>query len=273
MTRSIALALTLVLGLALVACGVAGEPVSSDIAALTEDSGEASDAGDSTSALLALPLQPISSPEQIASPEAAAETAASAPSFFKPAGCATRSRSGNVATFELKGCTGPFGLVGVNGKLVATFTKSATPGTLDVSEKSEGLVVGKTPIEQSATGTITFSGTKRVVSWKGTYSGISARKSLPISHQGSYTGVYDAATGCLELDGSATTQIGNRGVSTTTTGYKRCSGVCPEAGTITATGLLNKLTVKVTYLGAGLAELALPSGKVFDYTMGWCAAQ
>lgn len=261
------------LGVIALGCGALHDDgVASDVAALTEDSGESSGAGDAATTLATVPLESIASPGQLASAETAALAASVGPTFFKPAGCVTVTRQGPVVTHEFKGCTGPFGLVSVNGTLITTFSV-AGPGMLKFDEQSQDLVVGKTPITQSASGTITFSGSKRLVSWTGTYSGATP-KGLPIKHNGSYSGVYDAANGCVELDGSASTSIGLRGVKTTTTGYKRCGlgGICPSAGTITATGLLSKLTVKITYLGGGMAELTLPSGKVHDYTMAWCLA-
>jgi len=259
------------LGVLALGCGLQHEEeVSSEVSGLTEESGESSEAGDASNTLASIPAASITSPGQLASGETAALAASAGPTFFKPAGCVTVTRQGAVVTYEFSGCTGPFGLVSVNGKLIATFSP-AGPGVLKFVEQSQDLVVGKTPITQSATGTITFSGSKRLVTWNGTYSGTTARGKA-IKHTGSYSGGYDAATGCIDLDGNATTSIGLRGVKTTTTGYKRCGpgGVCPLAGTITATGLVVNLTVKIEYLGGGMAELTMPSGKVYDYKMAWC---
>jgi len=244
----------------------------SDVAALAEDSGEASESGDTANALNSIPVEPITDPTQLGSPESAAQAAGTAPTFFKPAGCIVATRAAGVVTYEFKGCTGPFGLVGVNGKLVATFSPAAV-GTLAVAVKSDGLVIGKTPVEHSASGTISFKGTQRIVAWTSTTKGILARSGAAIEHKASYSGTYDVATECVALDGTASTTWGIHGVQSTVVGYQRCGsgGVCPTAGTITATGLLSKLSITITYLGNGRAQLTTPKGRVFDYKMAWCA--
>ncbi len=260
--------LILATGLVLGGCGkLLDDDVSSEVSALAEDSGEASAASDQAAALLSVPLQPLAGPADLASPETAASTAAGGGTFFMPAGCVTLTKTASSVRYDLKGCTGPLGLVAVNGALVAAFS-AVKLGTVKVKVTSESLVIGKVPVTLGAEGTVSFVGSKRIVAWTGSYQG-TTKTGRALVHTGSYSGAYDEATGCLELDGTASTKLGVHGVDTMTTGYKRCNG-CPEQGTITATGAVSKLSVSVTYLGSGKVELKVPSGKVFPYTLGWC---
>ena len=58
----------------------------------------------------------------VATGESAASAVASSVANYFPNGCATASASGNVVTFALNNCTGPFGLVAATGTVAATLT-------------------------------------------------------------------------------------------------------------------------------------------------------
>src|SRR5207244_8481014 len=109
----------------------------------------------------------------------------------------TAARVANVVTYTFVDCTGPFGLVHVNGKIVATISKGASAGTMDVAVKSDGLTLNKTPIEQSATAHVTFAGTTRTVKWDGQYDGTTpgGRK---LAHTSSYTSSFASASERVE---------------------------------------------------------------------------
>ena len=249
-------------------------PIAADQAALAADTAEATQAGDSATSIVSIPLLPLTDGAKVTSPDTAATAAAAAASFFIPAGCVTTVKALNVLTYTFNDCTGPFGLVHVSGKLVATFTPSTSADSVVVAVASEGLTLNQLPVSQQATAVIGYVGLYRNLTWKGSFAGRNA-KGLDIVHTADYVVAADTVSGCVEVKGAASTDIGARGVETFTTDYRRCgnSGVCPEAGTITATGRVSGLTISVTYLGAGQAELTGPGGKTYEYTLAWCKPQ
>jgi len=72
----------------------------------------------------------------------------------------------------------------------------------------------------------------------------------------------------IDLTGESTTESGEQGVVVTLTGYRRCVGKCPSAGTISVADELEQRLV-IGYLGDG----TLPDGESRLYTMAWCASE
>ena len=253
-------------------CGKEETDNSTEIKALAEDAGEANGAADATNALAAIPALNLKTAASVTNAASAVTSASTNMGvWFKPAGCIKAIPSGALVTYEFKGCTGPLGLVGINGKLEATF--SMISGGVQVSVKSVGLKIGNTSVTQTGGATITFAGTTRTLKWSGAYKGKTARGGLDLTHSASYTLEYDTATGCIKIpDGGGNTIIGTRQVTTTTKDYERCGNAwkCPKAGTITATAKTSGLSITVNYKGSGNASLTGPGGKTYDYKMLWC---
>jgi len=245
--------------------------LSQDESALLADGNDGAQAGDTATAIISVPLLPMSKAEMLANADAAAAAAVTSGSFFQPTGCVTSSRAANVITYTFAGCTGPFGLVAVNGKITATITAGATPNSIDVAVKSEGLTLNKAAVEQSATAHVSFSGTTRTVEWDGNYHGTTAG-GRPIDHVATYTSSYDAATSCVTLSGTGTTTVGGRGLKNAVTGYARCGDrtVCPKSGEIISTvqgGLLNGKSLKVEFVGGNYADVTGFLGRVYHVTL------
>ena len=253
-------------------CGKEEPDNSTEIKALAEDAGEANGAADATNALASIPALNLKTAASVVNAATAAQTAGTNMGvWFKPAGCIKAIQSGALVTYTFSGCTGPLGLVGINGKLEATF--SITTNGVRISVKSVGLKVGNTAVTQTGGAEVTFSGTTRTLKWSGSFKGKTAKGGLDLSHSASYTVEYDTATSCVKVpDGSGTTHLGTRQVDTTTSGYERCGNVwkCPKAGTITATAKKSGLSITIKYLGSGGARLTGPGGKEYEYKMLWC---
>ncbi len=242
--------------------------LSSDESALLADGSDSAQAGDTASAIVSVPLLPMTKAELIANADAAAAAAATSGTFFQPAGCLAAKQSANVITYTFTNCTGPFGLVAVNGEITATITKGAAPNSVDVAVKSSGLTLNKTPIEQSATAHVSFSGTTRTVQWDGQYTGTTSG-GRPIDHKASYTSSYDSASGCVTLSGTGTTTVGGRGLKNQVTDYKRCGDrfTCPMSGEIISTGVLSGLSIKVDFLGGNHADVTGFRGQVYHVVL------
>jgi len=252
-------------------CGKQEEDNSTEVKALAEDAGESNGAQDASTALASIPALNLKAAADVANAASAASAASTNMGvWFKPAGCIKAIQSGAKVTYEFKACTGPLGLVGVNGKLEATF--SVTTGGVQISVKSVGLKVGGTAVTHSGGASVTFSGTTRTLKWTGGFKGKTARGKLDLSHSSDYTISYDTATSCVKLDGTGQTKIGTRQITSTTKGYERCGTVwkCPKSGTITATATASGLSITITYKGGGQASLTGPGGKTYDYKMLWC---
>jgi hypothetical protein len=180
----------------------------------------------------------------------------------------TINRAGAVITYTFAGCTWPLGLVAVNGKITATMSTGAAPGSLDVAVKSDGLTLNKTPIDQSATAHVSYAGTTRTVRWDGQYHG-QTPTGRNIQHDAGYTSSYDTASGCVTLSGTGQTTVDGRGVKTEVTDYLRCGDrfACPTSGEVITTGVVSGLSIKVDFLGGNKADVTGVKGRVYHVTL------
>src|SRR6185369_17008650 len=80
--------------------------LSQDESALLADGNDGAQAGDTASAIVSVPLLPMSKAELVANADAAAAAAATSGTFFQPTGCLTSTRAANVITYVFAGCTG-----------------------------------------------------------------------------------------------------------------------------------------------------------------------
>lgn len=244
------------------------DQLSTDQNALVSDGTAGAQAGDTSASMATIPVLGLTTSAQIADPGVAA-TAAAAPewraSYFKPAGCVSADRVGNVVTYTFNACTGPFGLVAINGKIIATYSAGAGGG-LDVSTTSQGLTVAGEAATQTGSGHLAWAGTSRTFNWKGEWKGTTP-KGYPIDHHGEHNVSWDTATECVERDGSGSTTVsapgGDRTHSHTLSGYKRCAGYCPQSGTLVLTGAKG-LSMTLKFLGAASLEVTGPKGGVID---------
>ena len=247
--------------------------VSAELQQLAEDAGEGSGASDAANSIVSIPLLALTNAAKVASATVAATTAVGVGTFFKPAGCVKATQNALVVTYTFKGCTGPFGLVGVNGTVTATF--APTTGGVTASVVSKDLKLNNTTVQQSAKVTVTFQGTTRKVTWNGGYKGVTYRGKKTIEHTASYTTTYDTSNDCVASDGNGSTTVDGRGHTVTVKGYKRCGTIwtCPTAGSLTVVGAASKLAMTLTYLGNGRARATGPAGNSWEYKMLWCTAK
>jgi hypothetical protein len=187
---------------------------------------------------------------------------------FEPAGCLTVSREANVVTYTFDGCTGPWGLVELRGKEIATFHPAAQ-GTIDVSLASEDLSLTDTrtdevvAVEHAADVVITKGedGAGSMV-WRGGFTATNeAGKAL--THTSDITASIDAE-GCRTVDGTTRNSGERGGITTTFDGLTRCSspGECP-AGTVSAVAD-GGATFSIEFDGSDVAIYTGPAGREWE---------
>lgn len=190
--------------------------------------------------------------------QAATAAAAVAGSKFLLPACMTKNVVGNVATYKMTNCTGPYGLVLVTGTLDATYTVSIVGGTptLQVALLGTGIKVNNMTVDVATTAKISGPANNRSASVNSTSKAVTARGNT-ITHSGMYDATWDGM--CMTLSGSFATQTPMNNYTTVISGYKKCQNACPSQGTVTFSNLANTLTI--TYTGARMAKLSLNGGK------------
>ena len=175
-------------------------------------------------------------------------------SRFLPAGCAVASESGLTVKVVFTNCTGPRGLVEVNGEV--DFTISAgTSGAIDVAAHAADLQVGAATLGFDSSAAYTVSGTTKslAVTTQGSGTGPLGNQ---IIHDGDYTATWDAT--CVSVDGSWSTSVGEKSRSTTASVMK-CENACPS-GTITRDTFLGR-TITITFDGTNVAKWETSAGR------------
>jgi hypothetical protein len=211
-----------------------------------------------------------------ASDPTAAAAMLSQPSKW-PSACVTRAQdpiSPAVSHLTLDDCTGPFGLVHIDGDEVVTF--SAGDGALHATFAGANVTADGRPVAYSAGADLTFPDLmSRTVIWKGSWSRVDDAGET-VAHTLDVEITVDLATHCASSTGSAVTMVDDREVDSSITGYELCrdpaTGAvgCPK-GTVTHTGELSGKTVTVRFDGSDLAQVTGPGGASFGVAMA-CTA-
>lgn len=216
-----------------------------------EDADESATVTSAESALTAELSDEVAQPVSATSDTLAQSAATRVPTRMTPSGCVVATQAGATVTYVLTNCTGPWGLVKVNGTLTAVYSRGQG-GAVQVVITGTGIKANSATFNVNATVTATqAAGVKRaqVVS-QSTGTG---PRGAAIERNGSYTVTWDAATECITLDGTWETTVGLRTWNTAVTAFKKCAGACPAAGgsiVVSAT----RLTVSLSYDGSATAQ-------------------
>lgn len=232
--------------------------LASDAAALTSGSTQSASLGE-------VLLSPVQAEDMTATDVAAqaAEAVEAKPiTGLSPEGCATKTRDGNVVHVAFNDCTGPSGLVHVKGGIDVTFSATAAGALHADFESVDGLSVQGRPVTYSATAELAADGTKRTLTWSGTWSSETAA-GASIEHSSSGDLTVDLVTACITFNGEASGSIDKRGIDLTIDDLNACPAVCPATGTITAVGKASGMSVSVTFDGTAKASVIGPKGNKF----------
>lgn len=245
--------------------GGGNEDVSSDEQALVSDGADMEEASSRANELSALPTIALAGRSALRADEAADAQAEATP-FFQPEGCLTIEREANVVTYTFDACTGPWGLVELNGQEIATFTDGPEEGSIAITLQSKDLEANAHPIDHQADVLVSFPDeSSRRVAWKGGFTTASS-KGTPIAHTSDLVFTVDAQD-CRTANGVTTGSVGDRGITVTYEELTRCGGrnMCP-AGSVTAENKAG-LTTSIEFDGSDTAVVTGPRGREWEVPM------
>jgi hypothetical protein len=263
MRRSRCILFALALPSLAMGCGAGTDPAESQVAA---DGTQGMMASSQSQSLAAVVFEHVSTSDP---GKAAAELAA--PTVLWPSGCVTRSLDTtypNVVHVHFNDCTGPFGLVHIDGEELVTFS-TAPSGALRAQLTGVSLMANGQPVTYSVTADVFFpSATTRNVNWNGSWSRTNDAGD-PVSHHADVQIAIDLTAACRTANGTATTAVAGRTVDTTVTNFQVCRDLttgmegCPS-GLVVHTGRPQGRTVDVHFDASATAQVTGPRGNMFD---------
>jgi hypothetical protein len=179
-------------------------------------------------------------------------------SWFQPAGCVqtTIDVTGNKATYAFNACTGPLGLVELNGTVDVTW--SDVPGQLTLNYEAHGFKINRSTIDSwTAVAVITDSGSARHMTWNAQLSGTTGRgRSFTRTNDKSID--WTVGQPCITVSGQSDGTIVGVELKTTIDSFSRCAAECPQSGSeISVENVQNGNTVDIKYSGGPDAVLTI----------------
>ena len=220
------------------------------------------DSSDTVEAEGNLMMAMIDGADMAATPDqVAARIAANVALRWQPSGCAVQTSQGNTITITYNDCTGPRGLVHVNGQIILTVTVKLD-GTIVVHGTSSNLTVNDATLAISADAAYATTGSGHTLIVSTTGSAVGPRGS-ELDHVGNYTINWDTSSQCGSLAGTwatdATRTDGTTAPRSTTSNVMRCAGSCP-LGTVTRR-FVSGTSVTVTFDGTATARWQTSTGR------------
>lgn len=243
------LALLLLLGL-----GACGDTLAADDDADAQNGTDTLEATAQTQALLSMTND--ASAGAVGAEMAATVATQNSAGFFQPTGCVTAQRAGATVTYTFNGCTGPYGLVNVNGTLRATFS-DVTPTSRTVALAGE-LRANRFTLRPNATAQVTYMGNTRLATVTLMGGGTSPR-AVAFTNSGTYMSNWDGM--CLGLSGRVGSSADGNSVTVDIANYRRCRGGCPDAGGRVTVSSSRGAALSVLYSGGPAATLTGTRGR------------
>lgn len=185
---------------------------------------------------------------------------AGAKAIYRPKGClsVTADEAAKTVTYAFAGCIGPNGLGRLTGTLVAKYALTADKLTLDIV--GTDLTLNRSTIDWTSHAEITATGADRQMTWKATLSGTTARgKDFSRTNEKNVTWRYGEK--CFGVSGVSEGNVRGRYLRTEIADFKRCQGLCPEAGgRITISNKNEKVKVEILFDGTSSASFTTPKG-------------
>jgi hypothetical protein len=179
-------------------------------------------------------------------------------SSFLPAGCLTVSTDTTAmqSTYTFAGCTGPLGLVHLQGTITVTWQVAPSMLTLDLSAQNFA-INGATITSWQATAVVTATGAARAMTWNAQLAGTTASgRAFSRTNQKNLS--WTVGQACLAVSGQSSGTITGAHLQTTITNYQRCQGACPQAGSeINVTNQDNGSSIDIVYEGGREADLTI----------------
>jgi hypothetical protein len=194
-------------------------------------------------------------------------TVSSGAGWFQPAGCitATINTTARTATYVFAGCTGPLGLVSLDGTVDVTW--QSAPGQITLNYAAQGFKINRATIDSwQATALVTANGDARHMTWNASLSGTTGRGR---AFQRTNDKVIDWTVGqpCIAVSGQSDGTITGAELKTTIVNFSRCAGECPQAGSeISVVNEKNGDSLDIKYSGGPDAVLT-ENGKSIDISL------
>jgi hypothetical protein len=178
--------------------------------------------------------------------------------FFQPAGClqVTVDKVKEQASYVFNGCTGPLGLVELNGTVDVGW--STTGGKLTITFSAADFHINRATITQwSAQAVVTANGSARELVWTGMLSGTTG-SGRAFQRTNNKDLKWTVGVACLAISGQSTGNILKAKLQTSVIDYQRCADSCPQAGSeIQVKNLDNGDSIDIKYAGGPSATLTL----------------
>jgi hypothetical protein len=185
---------------------------------------------------------------------------------FLPAGCftATLDTGAMTATYVFDHCTGPLGLVELDGTVDVTWTDAGSGGPLTVKYASAGFKIDRATIDSwTATAVVTASGSSRHLVWSAQLSGVTG-SGRTFTRTNDKTVDWTVGQTCVSVAGSSDGTILGTELQTTIVSYSRCAAECPQMGSeITVKNVKNGDSIDIKYGGGPEAVLTV-NGSSYD---------
>jgi hypothetical protein len=187
--------------------------------------------------------------------------------WFQPAGCiqATVDTTTKTATYVFANCTGPLGLVQLDGTVTVTWTSGA--GGLTLSYAAQGFKInGATITSWQATADIVANGNDRHMTWNAQLSGTTAR-GRTFTRTNDKTIDWTVGQACVTVAGQSDGTITGVELKTTIIAFSQCAAECPQSGSeISVENVADQSTVDIKYDGGPSAVLTV-NGKSTDIAL------
>ena len=179
-------------------------------------------------------------------------------SWFPPAGCVqgTIDTTTKTATYVFNACTGPLGLVELDGTVNLTWADS--PGSLTVNYSAQGFKINRATIDSwKATAAVTASGSDRHMVYTAQLSGTTAR-GRTFTRSNDKTIDWTVGQPCVKVSGQSDGTILGVELRTTIDAFSRCAAECPQAGSeITVENVRTGESIDIKYSGGPEAVLTI----------------
>ncbi len=174
-------------------------------------------------------------------------------------GCAVVTSAGAVITATYNDCSGPRGLVHVDGELQMTVSV-ALSGAIGIHATATGFQVNAAELDIDADATYTQTGTQRSLAVTTTGSGTGPR-GTSIDHEGDYTLTWDPTTTCGSISGHWQTDFSNASGAAQRSNdldVTKCVNACPT-GSLTH-HYLGGASLAVAFDGSAVATWSASTG-------------
>ncbi|HEX3769876.1 MAG TPA: hypothetical protein VHV30_03380 [Polyangiaceae bacterium] len=185
---------------------------------------------------------------------------------FQPAGCftATVDASAMTATYVFDACTGPLGLVELDGTIDVTWSQAAG-GPLTVNYAAQGFHINRATVDSwTAQAVVTATGNARHLVWTAKLSG-TTHSGRTFSRTNDKVIDWTVGQACVTVSGTSDGTITGAELQTTIVSYSRCAAECPQAGSeITVKNVKNGDSIDIKYDGGPEAVLTVDGKSSYD---------